>query len=205
MDGVSMAGLAIAVLVLAASPGPGVFATIAQALSAGFNRTLLLVTGIVIGDLVYLVMAIFGLAVIAQALGELFTVVRIGGGLYLIWLGIKIWNSKAIFSHPDQKQTNGSVSGAFFTGLLITLSNPKVILFYCGFLPIFMDLEILSGLDIALVACVVASVVACVLLTYGYLASKMRLFFSDVTSRRKVNRLAGGTMMAAGAAIVART
>lgn len=205
MDGVSLAGLAIAVLILAATPGPGVFATIAQALSAGFNRTLFLVAGIVIGDLIYLVLAILGLAVIAQALGELFTVVRIGGGLYLIWLGIKIWNSKTAFSHPDQKETNGSVAGALFTGLLITLSNPKVILFYCGFLPAFVDLKALSSLDIAFVACVVACVVVSVLLAYGYLASKMRLFFSDVASRRKVNRLAGGTMMAAGVAVVAKT
>jgi threonine/homoserine/homoserine lactone efflux protein len=205
MDSVSIAGLSIAIFVLAASPGPGVFATIARALSTGLNRTLCLIAGIVFGDLVYLMLAIFGLSVIAHALGDLFTLVRIGGGIYLVWLGIKIWKSKTTYSNADRKESNNLGSGDFFTGLLITLSNPKVILFYCGFLPAFMDLKILSAMDITIVACVVASVVISVLTIYAYLASKMRLFFSDDKARKKVNRFAGGTMMAAGVAIAVKS
>lgn len=205
MDCVSIAGLSIAIFVLAASPGPGVFATIARALSTGLGRTFCLIAGIVIGDLVYLMLAIFGLSVVAHALGELFTIVRIGGGLYLIWLGIKIWKSKTLYSDSDMKAANRNGSGDFFAGLLITLSNPKVILFYCGFLPAFMDLKILSAMDITLVACAVAAVVFSVLATYAYLASKVRLLFSDEKTRKKVNRFAGGTMMAAGVAIAVKS
>lgn len=205
MESVSIAGLAIAIFVLAASPGPGVLATIARALNTGLNRALCLIAGIVLGDLVYLMLAIFGLSVVARALGDLFTMVRIGGGLYLVWLGIKIWKSKTTFSNSGITETNSLGSGDFFTGLLITLSNPKVILFYCGFLPAFMDLKILNAMDISMVACVVAFVVSSVLATYAYLASVMRLFFSDETARKKVNGFAGGTMIAAGVVIALKS
>jgi len=87
MSLISALSLSIAMLILAASPGPGVFAIVARALASGFRPALAVITGIVIGDIIYLTFAVFGLSIIAQSLGELFIIVKICGGVYLFWLG----------------------------------------------------------------------------------------------------------------------
>ncbi len=86
----------MAMLILAASPGPGVFATVARALSSGFRPAVGVIAGIVAGDIIFLGLAVFGLSVIAQAMGEFFFIIKIVGGAYLIWLGLKMWRAKSI-------------------------------------------------------------------------------------------------------------
>lgn len=61
-----------AMFLLALTPGPGVFATISRAMASGFNNAAFVVAGIVLGDIVYLLFAIFGLSVIAIVLGDFF-------------------------------------------------------------------------------------------------------------------------------------
>ncbi|MBI9087149.1 MAG: LysE family translocator [Desulfobacterales bacterium] len=190
--------------VLAASPGPGVFATISRSLASGFWRSLALIAGIVVGDILFLLMAIFGLAVIARVLGDFFLFVRVGGGLYLIWLGWRMWRSD-----PQIGGINGGRDGRsgwqnFLGGLLLTLGNPKVILFYIGFLPTFMDLTKLAPFDVVLAALVVSSVLASVLATYSFLADRTRRLFSGPVAGRRLNRAAGTVMMGTGAVLASR-
>ncbi len=203
MSLLSLAAFAMAVLILAASPGPGVFATVAGSLASGFRSSLEMIAGIVLGDLIYLMFAVFGLSEVAQISGEWLFVVKTGGGLYLIWMGAKIF-----FSKPLAGQTNGplvkrSRSENFISGLLITLSNPKVILFYCGFLPAFTDPAVLNGYDVMLVSGVVAAVLSSVLAAYAYAAARARRLFSGTRAARRLNRTAGCVMIAAGAALAA--
>jgi len=202
MSLLSVFSLAIALFVLAATPGPGVFATISRSLASGFFPSLGVIAGIVTGDIIFLLFAIMGMSVIAQAMGSLFVVVKIIGGAYLIFLGVKIWRSEPV---PVQ-QANGKKSmkyGNYFSGLVITLSNPKVILFYCGFLPTFINLSSLTRLDICIVAVTVAVVLSSVLIFYAYLAGRARVFFSSTRSVKRLNRTAGGVMIATGVTIAA--
>ena len=90
----SAIGFSVAMLVLAASPGPGVFATIARTLASGFRPSLAVICGIVLGDVIFLLFAAFGLSMVARALGNMFLIVKICGGAYLIWLGVRIWLKK---------------------------------------------------------------------------------------------------------------
>ena len=201
----SIIGLSVAMLVLAASPGPGVFATVARALASGFRPALAVICGIVLGDIIFLLFAFFGMSVIAQALGDLFFIVKICGGAYLIFLGIRIWiREPALASNENGKHT-GLGWGNFGSGLIITLSNPKVILFYCGFLPTFLDLSALTLSDLALVVGIVTIVLACVLSTYAFIASRARSMFANQKALRRLNRAAGGVMVAAGVAIAIRS
>ena len=85
----------IAMLVLAASPGPGVFSTVSRSLSCGFRPALAVISGIILGDIIFLLFAIFGLAILAQTLGSFFIIIKLLGGGYLIWLGIKTFCSDA--------------------------------------------------------------------------------------------------------------
>ena len=200
----SVFGLAMALLILAATPGPGVFAVISRSLASGFIPSLGVIAGIITGDIIFLLFAILGLSVIAQTMGNLFVIVKLIGGAYLIFLGIKIWMS----SPSPVQETNSKKNvkyGNYLSGLAITLSNPKVILFYCGFLPNFMDLSNLSKPDICIVATIVSIVVSSVLIVYAYLANRARLFFSSATSVSRLNKTAGSIMIATGAAIAVKS
>ena len=201
----SAIGFSVAMFILAASPGPGVFATVARALASGLRPALAVICGIVLGDIIFLLFAAYGLSMVARVLGNLFFIVKICGGAYLIWLGIKIW-----FKNPEpvaggQDPDTRSQWGNFASGLVITLSNPKVILFYCGFLPTFLDLTTLTIIDLALVVAIITAVLGVVLGAYAYLASRARKMFTNKRSVRRLNRAAGGVMVAAGVAIAVRS
>ncbi|MES9845183.1 MAG: LysE family translocator, partial [Candidatus Sedimenticola sp. 6PFRAG5] len=147
----SILGLSVAMFLLAITPGPGVFATISKALASGFRNTLPVIMGIVTGDLVFLLLAIYGLSAIAETFATLFTMIKYLGAAYLVWLGIRLWRAQPALTgitepgkHPERY--------SFLGGLSITLGNPKVILFYLGFLPTFVDLDNLSNPDVVIVA-----------------------------------------------------
>jgi len=202
MSLLSIFSLAIALFVLAVTPGPGMFATISRSLASGFASSLGVIAGIVTGDIIFLVFAILGMSAISQAMGNFFVVVKIIGGAYLIFLGVKIWISKPV---PVQQvnDSKGTKYGNYLSGLVITLSNPKVILFYCGFLPAFMDLPSLNAVDFCIVAITVSIVLSSVLIFYAYLANRARVFFSSARSVKRLNKTAGGVMIATGVAIAA--
>ena len=204
MSYISLISLSVAMLVLAAIPGPGVFATVARSLSSGFRPALAVIAGIVVVHIFFLIFAIFGLSIIAKALGEFFILVKICGGAYLIWLGLKIWFSKPSNTTSEQVHADHSKLGNFLSGLFITLSNPKAILFYSGFLPTFMDLSNLNFIDIILILGIVTIVFTIVLATYAYLASQARGLFSSNTAVKRLNRTAGGVMIATGVAIAVK-
>ncbi|CAB1060464.1 hypothetical protein D1BOALGB6SA_5230 [Olavius sp. associated proteobacterium Delta 1] len=198
-------GFVVAMLILAASPGPGVFATTARAMASGFRPALAVIWGIVLGDIIFLLFAAFGLSMVARVLGNLFFLVKICGGAYLVYLGVKIWLQKPELAQGHQNSASRSTCGNFASGLVITLSNPKVILFYCGFLPTFLDLSALTVIDLALVVAIITTVLSGVLITYAYLASHARRIFTNERSVKRLNRTAGGVMVAAGVAIAARS
>jgi threonine/homoserine/homoserine lactone efflux protein len=201
----SAIGFSVAMLVLAASPGPGVFATVARALASGFRPSLAVICGIVLGDIIFLIFAAFGLSMVARVLGNLFFIVKICGGAYLVWLGVRIWLKKPEPVSANQNQDTRSQWGNFATGLVITLSNPKVILFYCGFLPTFLDLSALTLIDLIIVVTIITVVLGCVLGTYALLASRARRLFTNQLAVRRLNRAAGGVMVATGVAIAVRS
>lgn len=200
MDLVSFISLAAAMTVLALTPGPGVFATVATALSKGFGATLGLIAGLVTGDICYLLFAIFGLSMVAEALGECFILVKLGAAAYLAFLGVRLLLARPA---PPGEAPTPATGKTYLSGLFITLANPKVILFYCGFLPAFMDLETLPPAGIALSALTVATVVATVLCGYALLASRARRAMTGKNALKAVQHTAGGLMITAGLKLAA--
>jgi threonine/homoserine/homoserine lactone efflux protein len=200
----SMLVFAGAMFLLAITPGPGVFATISRALASGFNHAAIVVFGIILGDITFLLLAIFGLKSIGIVLGDFFIIVKYLGGVYLIFLGYKILTSK------DESTNVKGISELswkknFLTGLLITLSNPKVILFYLGFLPTFVNLQTLRATDIAIISIITIIMIALVLLSYAYSANGAKKLFKDKKAKRKMNIVAGSVMITAGGALMAKS
>lgn len=194
----------VAIFVFGITPGPGVLAILARALVKGSKSCFMLALGMTISDICYLVAACFGLAVIANSWSELFTVIRILGAAYLIYLGWKMWNAPIDTDAIDQKQSKKMHAVGFIQGFLISASNPKVILFYIAFLPTFMDLTRLDQYDIAIASLLTLIALMLGLMLIALFASKARVYLQSECSVKRVNKSAGSIMFGAGAYLLAR-
>ncbi len=188
--------------VIKATPGPGVFATVGRALFQGFRPTLVFIAGIMTGDFLYLVFALTGLAVIAQQFSEFFFVVRLIGGGYLVYLGVRLW-----LAPPACIETAPVAAGGpgrtFLSGLLLTFGNPKVMLLYLGLLPTFVDIARLSIADMSLLAAMFLGILGGTLMAYAYASARARLLFRSARAMRRLNRGAGVVLAGTGGAVAA--
>lgn len=196
--------LFVAMIICAAAPGPGVFACIAKALASGFKASICVISGIVLGNVVFLIFAILGLSAIALMLGDMFIIIKWVGGAYLFWLGWRMWRTKPAISDSGKK-LNHNKSTDFIGGLIVPFSNPKVILFYVSLLPSFMDLSTLDFLDITIAALLIALALISVLAGYSYIASRTQRIFTSHRAQRYLNRGAGSAMMGTGVLIAAQS
>lgn len=198
----SQIALALATLLFALIPGPGVSALVAQSLARGLRTGLGFAAGLAFGDLVYLLTALLGLGWVASQIGPWFAVLKWLGAAYLVYLGVKAWRAK-----PPIEQDAAPVpphSGrSFLAGLFVTLGNPKVIVFYCGFLPGFLHMPEMTTTDLVTVVLTIIPTVFTVLATYAWLAAKGRQFMRSTRAWKIANRTAGSIMIGAGAAIAA--
>lgn len=196
-DYLSLAGIMALFMLL---PGPGVLALVAHALGAGSRATFPMILGFIIGDVAYLLAALFGLAALAQAMGEAFLFVRLAGAGYLIFLAWRLWTTPVLVDIDRTAIPKKHAAwSSFLSGLAITLGNPKVIVFYLGILPAVVDLGKVTLPDIFCMAVLVAVLLTLILAGYAALADRARRFLQSAVAKRRLNRGAGA--MLAGAAI----
>ncbi|BAQ60076.1 Mll4618 protein [Geminocystis sp. NIES-3708] len=162
----------------------------------GFIHGIVTIGGILMGDIIFILIAIGGLSFLAEVMGGFFVGIKYFGGAYLIFLGIKLCKSKSN-NTITEKSINSSLLSSFLTGLSITLADQKAILFYLGFFPAFVNLSQISYLDIGIILTTAIIAVGGVKIIYALMADKIRLFFDDKT-RKKINILAGGMMIFIG-------
>lgn len=193
----------VAVFIFSITPGPGIFAILARALTKGAPACLMLALGMTISDILYLVAACYGLAVIATHWSELFTVIRILGACYLLYLGWKMWNAPLDLTEANGEKQSEGIMG-FIQGFLISASNPKVILFYIAFLPTFMDLTALDNMDIALASFLTLVSLMSGLMLITLFASKARRWFKSEKAVNRLNKSAGSIMAGAGLFLITR-
>lgn len=194
---------ALAMFVLAITPGPGVFATVSEAITAGFRSSRAMIAGIILGDVIFLTFAILGLSAIANVLGSLFFLVRIAGSAYLIWMGWNLWRSQPAV--PEKDRASVPRRNRFLAGLCITLGNPKAIIFYLSLLPTFLDLHRVTVLDYTLAVSLVASILSLVMGVYAYTAACARSLFTGSSYAAQVlNRCSGTVMIGTGVVLAFR-
>lgn len=127
----------LASLVLAVTPGPGVFYILARSLSQGRRHGLASVAGVALGNFGNAVGAALGLAALFAVSSLAFTVVKFAGAGYLVYLGIQAM--RAPDAAPDRATPVPERLGRIFRdGFLVALLNPKTALFFAAFLPQFM-------------------------------------------------------------------
>ncbi len=184
-----------------ATPGPGIFSIVARALGSGFKATIPACLGVTMGDLILMTVTAFGLALAAQAMGQLFLIIKLAGGLYLIFLGYKYWTA------PVSEQMEippESASRGFLTQLGITLSNPKAIAFFVALQPTAIDLSKLTFLGYLELVAATLVLIPAITMGYAAMAARLKEFVASVKARRRINKGAGLVMAGAGIAIMVK-
>lgn len=196
--------LVIALVILAAIPGPGVFTVVARSMTSGFSHGLVTVFGIVFGDYVFILLSLYGLSALATTMGGLFSLIKYGGAIYLIWLGIQLLLTK--HKPVDVTPINElSFLANFMAGLITTLSNPKAIIFYVSFFPAFVDIHNITIFQLGQLLLIASIAVGSVMAGYAYSASKARHLFKSQKTNRILNISAGSIMVASGVLIATKT
>lgn len=195
---------ALSLAIAVATPGPGILAVASCSLSRGFKAACGLTLGIIAGDVLFFLLSVFGLAALAHAMGEFFLVVKILGGAYLIWLGIKLWRARPVPAELKDEGTERGFGRNVLAGLAVTLGNPKAIGFYAGLLPTIVPIEKLSALDITAMTGIVIAVVGLIPIAYAAAAARARRFLASEKRMRVVNRTAGGMMIGVGVSVATR-
>lgn len=140
LDVTQILAYALALGVAVAIPGPGITALVSRSVASGPIMAFAMLAGIIVGDLVYLSFAVFGLAFIASTFSPLFVAIRWFSILYLLWLAYSFWKAKQHDLSPSAVSRK-NLTSASLSGLTITLGNPKTIAFYLALLPLVIELE----------------------------------------------------------------
>jgi len=204
MDLLTLSAFTIAYAIAVLVPGPGVAAVVARALGGGFRAAFPMVLGILVGDLVYLVFALFGLAAIATWFGPIFVVIKWASALYLLYIAWQFWSAKPGAEQIGAKK-DASRWKTFVSGFLLTMGNPKTIVFYLALLPTVVPLDkpitVLGFTELTAIVVVVLLIIGC---GYAGLAAIARDFFTSSRALRNLNRTAGVIMAGAAAFVLAR-
>ena len=199
MDLFTAISLVLATFIFAITPGPCSMAVLAVSSTRGVGAAIYFICGGVLGDLLYLSVAIFSLGLLFSYMEPLMPYVKTIGGVYLIYLGYKCFVARAEDLRVDK--TAGGFR-QFCAGLLVCISNPKVVIFYLSFLPLFIDLsslDLLSGIELMLIIGVTVSVA---LLLITLMGSQLRKFIDKPNSVRWLNRFSGSLLAGVGVVIM---
>jgi len=192
----------IAFLILLAIPGPGNFALITATGKGGIKGGLAATLGVILGDQVLMWLAVAGVATLLATYPAAFHVVQWAGAAYLAWLGLRMVLSKPGSAPRESRMASGHY---LRQTMMITLLNPKAIMFYMAFFPLFVDPVRHQGVvTFAFMAVTVAALtflygLVAVLLTH-HLAERMR---ANPRVSNLLERLAGACLVGFGIKLAA--
>lgn len=203
MEPASLLIFAGALFVAAGSPGPSIAALVARVVSGGFRGVFPFLAAMWIGEAVWLSMAVFGLAVVAQTFHLAFVAVKWAGVAYLCWLAWKMWSAPVVLREGDMPEAQ-SPWKLFFAGMAVTLGNPKIMMFYMALLPTIVDLRAITLGGWAELTLTMALVLVVIDLAWVAAVAQARRLLRSARAVRAANRISAATMAGAAAAIATR-
>ena len=186
-------------LLATATPGPAVLLVSIHSLSFGFRMSLATVLGNVTALLIMSAVSVLGLTALVVYSAFSFTLVKIIGAGYLVYLGVKLWKSGIHFEPPTvNRDSRGKLVALYGQGLLVALTNPKAIVFTTALFPQFIVTSepLMPQFSVLIVTFMALSFVC--LTTYSVLANRTKIKFSGRLSSRLLGKLFGGTFIGAG-------
>jgi homoserine/homoserine lactone efflux protein len=196
----------LASILIALSPGSGAVLAMSHGLSYGMQRTRATIAGLQLGLVIILLVAGAGVGSLLVASELAFSVVKVLGAGYLIYIGWSQWRSSNGIA-PDgdaglAADANGlSAKRRFLTGLLTNVTNPKGILFMVAVLPQFISPARPLWPQLLVMALTTIAVDTVVMHGYAFAASRLQKLFNNARAVRLQNRVFGGMLMAVGAGL----
>ncbi|WP_419904989.1 LysE family translocator [Kiloniella sp.] len=206
----------VADILVSITPGPSVLMVTGQALTRGLPAALLCILGDILGGIVLMTLALFGVGALLATSAVLFQFVKWGGVCYMAYLGYRqIMDarkspapetpemSEAPENTPETKLANyklASMRAGFFTGVL----NPKAIIFYMAFLSQFMDPTGNTLLQFTILVATSTVVVGLILTGYALAAARARKTLQSHKARKRFG-YAGGGFLIGGSVLMAST
>jgi len=187
-----------ALFILFLTPGPVWVALTARALSGGFAGAWPLAVGVAIGDAIWPMAAIFGLAWLVATVEGLLEALRwVAAGIFL-FMGIGLIRNAGRALSADSRLLRPGRWAGFAAGLAVIIGNPKAILFYMGVLPGFFDLTRITGPDIAAVVAMSIAVPLLGNLGFAWSIDRVRRLLSSPEALARTNRIAGALLIVVG-------
>jgi threonine/homoserine/homoserine lactone efflux protein len=186
-----------ACIALALLPGPIVTLVVANGLRHGTRAALINIAGAQVGLAITIGIVAVGLTTLMATMGYWFDWVRFLGAAYLVWLGIKLVRAPPVAAIASDAPPPPPRGGFFLQGLLVLLSNPKVLVFFGAFIPQFIDMKheqlpqvILLGATFMVVAGLTDGM-------YALLAGRARALMS-ARRTQLISRISGSLMIGGG-------
>jgi len=192
---------AAAIAGLWAVPGPVWVAITARTLSGGMSGAWPLAVGVALGDLIWPLCAILGLAWVLSVYGDALEVLRwVAAGVFIV-MGVLLLRTPARVPGADSRMTRPGIWAGFSVGMVAVIGNPKAILFYMGFLPGFFDLSTVTVPDIAAILAVSATVPMLGNLGLAFFLDRARRLLQSPKAIRRMNLASGGLLILVGLVI----
>jgi len=192
--------------VIAISPGSGAVLSMSHGLAYGVRNASATIVGLQLGLAVVLLVAGVGVGALLLASATAFTVVKVLGAAYLIWLGFQQWRAPVQASGGSHAQSAGvpglpSLRQRVTLGFFTNVTNPKGIVFMVAVLPQFIDPNRPLWLQLLILLATSIGVDLVVMHGYAFLASRAQRWLATARARRAQNRVFGGVLMAMGASL----
>jgi threonine/homoserine/homoserine lactone efflux protein len=202
LESITLFGIMV---LLAALPSSSVALVVARAATFGPANGIAVGIGIVLGDLLFVALAIAGMSAAAEMFGGFFVVVKVIAGLYLIWLGIRLLTSSSAPPRvPLESHQGKSLAASLIAGFALTLGDIKAILFYASLLPAFVDLAVISIQEILTIVAITIISVGGVKVAYALLGARL----ASIAGRNRFTgiyrKTIGSIMIGAGGFLIIR-
>lgn len=182
-------------MLLCFTPGPTVFLVMGQSLSHGKKSVVPLVSGVLCGDVIAMAVSFAGLGALLATSAVLFTTFKWLAAAYLIYLGIKSWRAKVTPQHIDNRIQRNKM---FKNALLVTALNPKGIIFFIAFFPLFIDINRPAFPQMLTMAVSFLVVSASSASFYSIFAGYLRSKAQSEKFQHLFNKVSGTMLMGAG-------
>lgn len=190
-------------VLLAAIPSSSVALVVARSITSGTLSGIAVAIGIVIGDLLFVVIAMIGLAAVDGFLTSLSVFIKPAGGLYLIWLSYQLFTADSMVTVPGKDQSRrGEVLKSAMAGLFLTLGDVKAILFYVSFFPVFVNLSSISVSEVMTIMLITIVGVGGVKIAYAVFANKLATILVRSSFSRFLRKIMAASLAAAGSTLV---
>ncbi len=189
---------AVASAALLAVPGPTVMLVLSYAMAGGRRTGIATVPGVTLGDFTAMTVSLMGAGAVLAASATLFTVLKLAGAGYLIWLGVQLWRAGVPGGNLGVEGPVKGQGAMFWSAYVVTALNPKSIVFFMAFVPQFIDPGRPVLMQFVILEATFLTLAAVNTALWAVLAGQMRERFSSPGLQRLIARSGAAVLIGAG-------